>query len=205
MRRRNSVSEIEIRTHDKLLQTKEKRNAPETRLIHCFIQKKRPEETNFISSHCVRLAIYFFMSQTTPSHLSRGGDGPLGSELARALLVVEVDLLLLVIRLLDRLLTLGNDNLDVAGVGHVGVDLQLSLARAPYSLLAMIGVTYASVSAVSPSSLLGSLVDLDVGDDQVGGIETLNIGIGLGVAEESEKELGRLNGPAGTGDTELLS
>ena len=168
-------------------------------------EKKTRGNKFYFPTLCAPGHLLFYMSQTTPSHLSRGGDGPLGSELARALLVVEVDLLLLVIRLLDRLLTLGNDNLDVAGVGHVGVDLQLSLARAPYSLLAMIGVTYASVSAVSPSSLLGSLVDLDVGDDQVGGIETLNIGIGLGVAEESEKELGRLNGPAGTGDTELLS
>jgi hypothetical protein len=61
------------------------------------------------------------------------------------------------------------------------------------------------VSTVGPAALLGSLVDLDVGDDEVGGVKTLDIGVGLSVAEESEKELGGLNGPASAGDTELLS
>jgi hypothetical protein len=49
------------------------------------------------------------------------------------------------------------------------------------------------------------LVDLDVFDDQVAGIETLGIGVGLGVTEKSKEELGGLYGPAGTGDTERLS
>jgi hypothetical protein len=53
--------------------------------------------------------------------------------------------------------------------------------------------------------LLGGLVDLDVLDDQVTGVETLGIGVGLGVLEETEEELGRLDGPASTGDTELLA
>lgn len=87
--------------------------------------------------------------------------------------------------LLDDFLTLGQDQLDVARVRHVRVD--------------------ATVGAVSASPLLGGLVDLDVLDDQVGGIETLGVGVGLGVLEETEQELSRLDGPAGLGDTERLA
>jgi hypothetical protein len=61
------------------------------------------------------------------------------------------------------------------------------------------------VGTVSSSPLLGGLVDLDVGDLEVGGVETLGVGVGLSVAEETEKELGRLLGPAGAGNTELLA
>ena len=61
------------------------------------------------------------------------------------------------------------------------------------------------MGTVGPSPLLGGLVDLDVGDDKVGGVETLQVGVRLSVLEETEKELGGLDGPAGTGDTELLS
>lgn len=61
------------------------------------------------------------------------------------------------------------------------------------------------MGAVSPSSLLGGLVDLDVLDDQVAGVETLDIGVGGGVLEETEKVLGRLSGPSSAGDTELLA
>lgn len=42
-------------------------------------------------------------------------------------------------------------------------------------------VTYTTVGTVCPSSLLGGLVDLDVLDDEVAGVETLGIGVGLGV------------------------
>ena len=66
-------------------------------------------------------------------------------------------------------------------------------------------VTYTTVGTVSPPALLGGLVDLDVLDDQVAGIETLGIGVGLGVLEEVLEELGGLDGPAGLGDTELLA
>lgn len=65
--------------------------------------------------------------------------------------------------------------------------------------------TYTTVSAVSTAALLGGLVDLDVLDDKVGGIKTLGVGVGLGVLEERKEELGRLDGPAGLGDTELLA
>jgi len=89
------------------------------------------------------------------------------------------------IGLLDNLLTLGQDELDVAGVGHVRVDT--------------------TVGTVCPSSLLGSLVDLDVLDNKSTGVETLGISVGLSVLEETEEELGGLLGPSSLGDTELLA
>jgi hypothetical protein len=42
-------------------------------------------------------------------------------------------------------------------------------------------------------------------DDEVGGVESLGIGVGLGVLEEAEQELSRLYGPSSAGNTELLS
>jgi hypothetical protein len=53
----------------------------------------------------------------------------------------------------------------VAGVGHVWVDT--------------------TVSSVCSAALFGGLVDLDVLNDQVGGVESLGVGVGLGVLEES--------------------
>ena len=61
------------------------------------------------------------------------------------------------------------------------------------------------MSAVCPSPLLGRLVDLDVLDDQVAGVEALGVGVGLGVLEQREQELGRLYRPAGARDAELLA
>lgn len=73
----------------------------------------------------------------------------------------------------------------MAGVGHVRVDT--------------------TVGTVCAAALLRGLVDLDVLDDQIAGIKTLGIGIGLSVPQEIEEELGGLDGPPGLGDTELLS
>jgi hypothetical protein len=61
------------------------------------------------------------------------------------------------------------------------------------------------VSTVCASSLLWCLVDLDVLNDKVGGIEALGVGIGFGILEETEKELGGLDWPAGTGNTHLFA
>lgn len=67
------------------------------------------------------------------------------------------------------------------------------------------GATYATVCTVCAAALLWCLVDLDVLYDKVTGIEALGIGVGLSVLEETEKELGRLDGPASAGDTESLA
>ena len=61
------------------------------------------------------------------------------------------------------------------------------------------------MSTVCSSALLGGLVDLDVLNYQVAGIETLGVSVGLSVVEKAEEELGRLDGPPRAGDTELLS
>lgn len=61
----------------------------------------------------------------------------------------------------------------MARVGHVRVDT--------------------TVGTVCSAALLGGLVDLDVLDNQVGGVEALGIGIGFGVLEKTEKELGGLD------------
>jgi hypothetical protein len=106
--------------------------------------------------------------------------------------------------LLDNLGALSEDHLNVAGVGHVRVDL--------YDCQAVVrrgggtsSSTYATVSTVCAATLLRGLVDLDVLDNQVAGVETLGVGVGLGVLEEREKELSALGGPAGLGDTESLA
>ena len=65
--------------------------------------------------------------------------------------------------------------------------------------------TYTTVSTVCAPPLLGGLVNLDVLDDEVGGVKALGIGVGLGVPEELEQKLSRLHGPASPGNTELLS
>jgi hypothetical protein len=61
------------------------------------------------------------------------------------------------------------------------------------------------VSTVCAATLLWCLVDLNVLDDEVSGIKTLGIGVGLSVLQETEEKLGRLDWPSSTGDTELLS
>jgi len=63
--------------------------------------------------------------------------------------------------LLHNLLALGQNQLDVAGLGHVCVDT--------------------TVGTVGAAALLGGLVDLDVLDEEGGGVETLGVGVGFGV------------------------
>ena len=63
----------------------------------------------------------------------------------------------------------------------------------------------ATVSTVCAPPLLRRLVDLDVLDDQVARIKPLGVGVGLGVLEQAEQELGRLDGPARLGDAELFA
>lgn len=61
------------------------------------------------------------------------------------------------------------------------------------------------MGTVCPSSLLGSLVDLDVLDDESASVEALSVGVGLSVLQETEQKLGGLDGPSSLGDTELLA
>lgn len=62
-----------------------------------------------------------------------------------------------------------------------------------------------TVGTVCPPTLLRGLVDLNVLDDQVAGVQTLGVGVGFSVLEQAEEELSALDGPAGLADTELLA
>lgn len=61
------------------------------------------------------------------------------------------------------------------------------------------------MGTIGAATLFGSLVDLDVLDDKVGGVEAFGVGVCLGVFEEREKVLGGFYGPASAGDAELFS
>lgn len=80
---------------------------------------------------------------------------------------------------LDSGLLGGEDELDVRGRRHVRVDT--------------------TVGTVSSSSQLGSLVGLDVVDNQGLNIESLHFGVGLGVLQEVQQEATRLLGPSSLG------
>ena len=69
----------------------------------------------------------------------------------------------------------------------------------------MLGCAYTSVSTVCSSTLLGSLVDLDVLNDQIAGIKTLGIRVCLSVLEETEQELSGFDWPSSARDTESLA
>jgi hypothetical protein len=62
-----------------------------------------------------------------------------------------------------------------------------------------------TMGTVCAAALLGCLVDLDVLDDEVGGVETLDVGVGFSVLEETEEKLGGLDWVAGFRNTELLA
>ena len=61
------------------------------------------------------------------------------------------------------------------------------------------------MGTICASPLFRRLVDLDVLDNKVGGIETLGIGIGFRVLEKRGEKLCRLDRPASLGDTKLLA
>ena len=114
---------------------------------------------------------------------SSGGD-LLEPQLGGALLG---DLLGSLSLLLDRGRLLLKDHLDVGGLGHVGAD--------------------ATVGPVGAAASAGGAVALDVRDDEVLPVHRLGLGVGLGVLDEVEDDLGGLNGPpAGvSGGVDLLS
>eukprot|EP01084_Bolivina_argentea_P079530 144258_1 len=78
--------------------------------------------------------------------------------------------------LLDGLILGGQDELDVAGAGHVRAN--------------------ATVSTVGAAAHDGGTVDLDVRDEEVLDLEALDLGVRLGVGEEVEHVTARLLGPA---------
>ncbi|KAL8637115.1 MAG: hypothetical protein Q9228_005581 [Teloschistes exilis] len=61
------------------------------------------------------------------------------------------------------------------------------------------------MSTICPTALFRRLVDLDVFDDEVSGVETLGVGVCFCVFEEAEEEFGGFDGPAGFGDAELFA
>lgn len=66
-------------------------------------------------------------------------------------------------------------------------------------------MTYTTVGTVGASPSLGGLVDLDVLDNEVTGVETLGVGVGLSVLEEVGEERGGLDGPASLADAPLVA
>lgn len=62
-----------------------------------------------------------------------------------------------------------------------------------------------TVGSVSSSSLLWCLVDLNVLDDQVVGVEALGISVRLGVLEQTKEEFGGLDWVSGFRDAKVLA
>ena len=85
----------------------------------------------------------------------------------------------------DGLLSLAHEELDVARATHEGVDTT-------------VGTVGATVTA-------GGLVNLDVLDDHLGGLESLGDGVGLGVLEEAHHGSHGLARPAALIDAPLLT
>lgn len=55
-----------------------------------------------------------------------------------------------------------------------------------------------AVGAVCSATLLGCLIDLDVLDHQVGGVEAFGVGVGFGIFQETEQEFGGLDWVSGS-------
>lgn len=61
------------------------------------------------------------------------------------------------------------------------------------------------MGTVSTTALFGRLVDLNVLDDKVAGVEALCVCVCLRVLEKAEEKFGGFFGPAGFGDAELFA
>jgi len=120
------VSALSHKISEKNAQNKKK--VPRNPVDPLFIQEKRFEETKKIRTFISPIVRRGHLLCLSPHQHLRLSDGPLLGQLSSALSAVEMDLLLLIGSLLDSLLTLGHDNLDVAWVGHVWVDLGVVLA-----------------------------------------------------------------------------
>ena len=106
----------------------------------------------------------------------------------------------------------------MARIRHVGINLhEVTKKRKPTTLVSVTMVllidagrkgnsnAYPSVRPIRTPSLLRRLVDLDVLDDEIAGVEALGVGVRFGVLEQAEQELGGFDGPAGLGHAELLA
>ena len=56
--------------------------------------------------------------------------------------------------------------------------------------------TYTTVSTVCATTLLRSLVDLNMLDDQGAGVKTFGVGVGFGVFEQAQQKLSRFDWPS---------
>lgn len=65
-------------------------------------------------------------------------------------------------------------------------------------------MAYTTVSTVGASAAFRSLVDLDVFDNKVAGVETLGVGIGLSILQKTKQLLGGFHRPTRLGNTELF-
>lgn len=61
------------------------------------------------------------------------------------------------------------------------------------------------MSTICSAALLGSLIDLDMLDDEIAGVESFGIGIRFSIFQERKKVFGRFDWPSGTSDTKCLS
>lgn len=61
------------------------------------------------------------------------------------------------------------------------------------------------MSTIRSTTLLWSLVDLDMLDNEITRVKTLGIGIGFGVVQEVQEELGGFNGPPSSCDAECFA
>lgn len=61
------------------------------------------------------------------------------------------------------------------------------------------------MSTVCSASLLWRLVDLNVLDNKVGGVQTLRVGVGLSVLEQGDEELCALDWPSRLAYTKSLA
>lgn len=57
--------------------------------------------------------------------------------------------------------------------------------------------TYPTVGTICATTLLRSLVDLNVLDDKSAGVKTFGVRVGFGVFEQAQKEFSRFDGPSG--------
>lgn len=106
-------------------------------------------------------------------------------------------------RLLNDLLPLRKNHLDMAWVRHIRVNLYLRCQVLSYRTKYL--RTYPSVGTIGASPLFRGLVDLNVPDNEVAGVEAFGVRVRFRVLEKTEKEFGGLDRPPRLRDTELLA